>query len=75
MDKMREEFESWYLKQVDDDDVESIDLWDAWKASRAALCVELPVIISCSDSACLLGYNNAVDDFKECLDLAGLSYK
>lgn len=38
MDKMREEFESWYLKQVDDDNVESIELWDAWKASRAALC-------------------------------------
>lgn len=84
MDKIQQEFEAWLksndqLTMKEDDGECSFQhtrfAFEAWKASRAALCVELPEIISCSDSSCLLGYSNAVDDFKQCLDLAGLSHK
>ena len=51
MDKMREEFESWAMSDMGymcvrvgggykDDYMNTA--WLAWKASRAALCVELP---------------------------------
>ena len=61
MDKMREEFEAWHIKQCEADGMDLRDIsseldrngdgyvyigaqyaWRGWKASRAALCVELP---------------------------------
>ena len=43
--------------------------WQAWQASRAALVVELPGAIWCS-----LAYHEAINDVKEALDDAGVSY-
>ncbi|MGL4756853.1 MAG: hypothetical protein ACRCXB_31280 [Aeromonadaceae bacterium] len=73
MSKMRKEFEDWYLKQVDDDDVESIDLWDAWKASRATLCVELPY--GYIGHPYRFDILSAVDDCRLALEDAGVEYK
>ncbi|MGL5395508.1 MAG: hypothetical protein ACRDBQ_09535 [Shewanella sp.] len=42
MDKMREEFEAWYSDFDGYGEAHKKELWDTWKASRAALCVELP---------------------------------
>ena len=82
MDKMREEFESWILiskvcvskgarVEVRSDGHYTdgrVDLqWKAWKASRAALCVELPE--NCKGMAL------TVDEFHKQLDKAGVSYK
>ena len=44
--------------------------WQAWQASRSALVVELPGAIWCS-----LAYHEAINDVKEALDDAGVSYK
>ena len=91
-DKMREEFEAWYSKELgfrEDnpgrmfsmfcDDGESHEYyrlsvrcaWSAWKASRTALCVELPKQYS-TDS---IGYAYCVDAVIDCLDSAGVRYK
>ena len=81
MDKMREEFEAWFeadsmplesnwFKKDDDGDycLTSTDFaWSAWKASRAALCVELPE--NCKGMAL------TVDEFHKQLDKAGVTYK
>lgn len=42
MNKMREEFEAWYSDFDGYGDAHKQELWETWKASRAALCVELP---------------------------------
>ena len=42
-------------------------LWEAWKASRAALCIELPE--NCKGMAL------TVDEFHKQLDKAGVAYK
>lgn len=65
MDKMREEFEAWYSGFYGYGDAHKKDLWDTWKASRAALCVELP------DESSVWRYQ----DVCESLDDAGVSYK
>lgn len=82
MDKMREEFEAWVitrnvcikygakLRTCPDGsyyDYRINDRWLAWKASRAALCVELPE--NCKGMAL------TVDEFHKQLDKAGVSYK
>ena len=81
MDKMREEFEQWFeddsfpleanwFKKDDDGDycLTSTDFaWQGWKASRAALCVELPE--NCKGMAL------TVDEFHKQLDKAGVAYK
>ena len=86
MDNMREEFEVWCcgrgftLRPAETDCGVLIDgeywhpivqlAWESWKASRAALCVELP---------CSLGYPNNdmvyLSDVEERLEKAGVSYK
>lgn len=76
MDKMREEFESWAMSDMGymcvrvgggykDDYMNTA--WLAWKASRAALYVELPE--NCKGMAL------TVDEFHKQLDKAGVSYK
>ena len=76
MDKMQEEFEAWccnYNLKIADwgnyADRHVNNMWKAWQASRAALVVELPGAIWCS-----LAYHEAINDVKEALDDAGVSY-
>ena len=74
MEKMREEFEVWacnYNLKIADwgnyADRHVNNMWKAWRASRAALCVELPE--NCKGMAL------TVDEFHKQLDKAGVSYK
>ena len=69
-EKMRDNFFEWYYQQEQFGDAHQEELWKAWQASRAALVVELPGAIWCS-----LAYNEAINDVKEALDDAGVSYK
>ena len=77
-EKIREAFESWaischmctYLDGVEYRHQSTEWAWQAWQASRAALVVELPGAIWCS-----LAYHEAINDVKEALDDAGVSYK
>ena len=86
MEKMREEFEAWHIKQCEADGMDLRELsceldrngdgyvytgaqyaWRGWKASRAALCVELPE--NCKGMAL------TVSELHRELDRAGVSYK
>ena len=86
MEKMREEFEVWHIKQCEADGMDLRELsceldrngdgyvytgaqyaWRGWKASRAALCVELPE--NCKGMAL------TVSELHRELDRAGVSYK
>ena len=87
MEKMREEYEAWFCSTMpykiakeswfavmDDGDYIITDVqagWAGWKASRAALCVELPKQYS-TDS---IGSAYCVDAVIDSLDAAGISYK
>jgi len=74
MEKMREEFEVWacnYNLKIADwgnyADRHVNNMWKAWRASRAALCVELPE--NCKGMAL------TVDEFHKQLNKAGVAYK
>ena len=83
MDKMREEFEAWFCSTIpypiakeswfaimEDGDYIITDVqaaWAGWKASRAALCIELPE--NCKGMAL------TVSELHQQLDKAGVSYK
>lgn len=94
MEKMREEFEAWFCSTIpypiakeswfaimDDGDYIITDVqaaWAGWKASRAALCVELPSF----ENGSIRGYSGdcdearmVVDSVAESLWKAGVSYK
>ena len=87
MDKMREEYEAWFCSTIpykiakeswfavmDDGDYIITDVqagWAGWKASRAALCVELPDSERSVDCGDVL-YRS---DVEEALDAAGIRYK
>lgn len=97
MDKMREEFEVWCcergftLKPAETNCGVLIDgeyghprvqlAWESWKASRSALCVELPDSkddyhsSSYFEDGWLKGFNNCLSDALDALDQAGVSYK
>lgn len=97
MDKMREEFEAWYSKELgfrEDNPERMFSMfcddggnheyyrlsvrcaWKSWKASRAALCVELPEVrVLDGGRIAEIGYELAVDDFERALDAAGIRYK
>ena len=49
--------------------------WKSWKASRAALCVELPSRISDDSDKWSVGYDFGVDMAADALDSAGVRYK
>ena len=95
MDKMREEFEAWYSKELgfrEDnpermfsmfcDDGENHEYyrlsvrcaWSSWKASRAALCVELPELEEPS-GVLGIGFNVAKGLFISKFIEAGIRYK
>lgn len=74
-EKMREEFDAWTMQYGFDD---GEHMWQAWKASRSALVVELPSF----ENGSIRGYsgdcdeaNMVVDAVAESLDAAGVSYK
>lgn len=87
MDKMREEYEAWFCSTMpykiakeswfavmDDGDYIIMDVqagWAGWKASRTALCVELPDSERSVDCGDVL-YRSDVED---ALDAAGIRYK
>ena len=92
MEKMREEFEGWFCSTIpypiakeswfaimDDGDYIITDVqaaWAGWKASRAALCVELPPRMNGPDSdtyAC--GFDNALYAAEIKMEVAGVKYK
>ena len=86
MDKMREEYEAWFCSTMpykiakeswfavmDDGDYIITDVqagWAGWKASRAALCVELPDSERSVDCGDVL-YRSDVED---ALIAAGIRY-
>ena len=95
MEKMREEFEAWYSKELgfkEDnpermfsmfcDDGENHEYyrlsvrcaWSSWKASRAALCVELPELEEPS-GVLGIGFNVAKGLFISKFIEAGIRYK
>lgn len=78
MDKMREEFEVWAvnynLARADwgnYSDRHVNNMWKSWKASRAAMCVELPKQYS-TDS---ISSAYCVDAVIYSIDSAGIRYK
>ena len=83
-DKMREEFEEWFKRDYHPDKTGPYmkdALLYAWKASRAALCVELPdsddedAYIDQFDHEGWCAYGQAIDTVKGILDDAGVRYK
>lgn len=80
MEKMREEFEAWacnYNLKIADRgnyaDRHVNNMWKAWQASRAALCVELPVW-TLKNGVEHFNYHKA-DDVKSICEDAGVPYK
>jgi hypothetical protein len=76
MDKIRKEFESWAISDMgymvarvgDGYKCDYMNTaWLSWKASRAALCIELPE--NCKGMAL------TVSELHQQLDKAGVSYK
>ncbi len=88
---MREEFEAWATKHrmpihrdgvVTDYAARCTDeCWQAWKASRAALRVELPEKIGPHNMVGrhvlpeAEGYDDAIDDCREAIQQAGIEVK
>ena len=81
-DKMREEFEAWYINEGYGDrrptrHLEGYaapnvnDMWLSWKASRASLCVELPKTTEHESMDNLVNIKHV----KQSLDDAGVLYK
>ena len=91
MSKMREDFEEWFSEYSlpcegdwfkrdscgDYDSPSTHDVWMGWKASRAALVVELPSF----ENGSIRGYSGdceearmVVDAIAESLDEAGVRY-
>ena len=89
MDKMREEFEAWFCSTIpykiakeswfavmDDGYYIITDVqagWAGWKASRAALCVEIPTDGEASSFGNYVVFDT--DDVRAMLDAAGVRYK
>lgn len=87
MEKMREEYEAWFCSTMpykiakeiwfavmDDGDyiITGVQAgWTVWKASRAALCVELPDAETGFDGDSIF----ATGDIHDALDVAGVRYK
>lgn len=89
MNKMREEYEAWFCSTMpykiakeswfavmDDGDYIITDVqagWAGWKASRAALCVEIPKDGEASSFGNYVVFDS--DDVRAMLDAAGVRYK
>ena len=68
MDKMREEFEAWYENEPDRTTATKCAMWNAWQASRAALCVQMPRCCNEEQDSYRLNIIDSLDD-------AGVSYE
>ena len=86
MDKMREEFEAWCASigftlkpnAFDNGDYAmgyGWEEWNAWQASRAALCVELPSKINDDNDLFSYGFDSAISSAEVSLENVGVSYK
>lgn len=91
MPDMREEFEAWHhaefgyaIAEEDDpaQDAQCAERWKTWKASRAALRVELPeraVLPEYTEHRLLYcertGFNDCLERVKEALQQAGIEVK
>lgn len=89
MEKMREEYEAWFCSTMpykiakeswfavmDDGNYIITDVqagWAGWKASRAALCVEIPTDGEASSFGNYVVFDS--DDVRAMLDAAGVRYK
>ena len=80
MDKMREEFEAWacnYNLKIADwgnyADRHVNNMWKAWQASRAVLCVELPDNLTGEYYA--EGWNTCLEFVEGILEGAGVQCK
>jgi hypothetical protein len=89
MEKMREEYEAWFCSTMpykiakeswfavmDDGSYIITDVqagWAGWKASRAALCVEIPTCGEASSFGNYVVFDS--DDVRAMLDAAGVRYK
>ncbi|MGL4753705.1 MAG: hypothetical protein ACRCXB_15100 [Aeromonadaceae bacterium] len=76
IDKIAQEFDDWYNAVGVWRDASRQDLWLAWKASRKALCVELPKTpdFSASDEPDL-AFEWGVDVMKDLIESAGVTCK
>ena len=85
MDKMREDFEAWAISDMGYMVTRAGDgykcdymntAWLSWKASRAALCVELPYDETCEvEDDWDLGYFEAVSFYNQQLENLGVTLK
>lgn len=62
MDKMREEFEVWYSDFDGYGEAHKKEMWDAWQASRAALCVQMPRCCNEEQDSYRLNIIDSLDD-------------
>lgn len=83
-EKMREEFELWLsdsgqLSMREDDGEYSFQhtrfAWESWKASRAALVVELPQKPYCAQGMAYPDYSDALNDCREAIESVGVKCK
>lgn len=81
-EKMREEFEVWacnYNLKIADcgnyADRHVNNMWKAWRASRAALVVELPQKPYCAQGMAYPDYSDALNDCREAIESVGVKCK
>lgn len=84
MEKMREEFEAFAISDMGYMVARSGDgykcdymntAWLSWKASRSALCIELPSKINDDNDLFSYGFDSAISSAEVSLENAGVSYK
>lgn len=87
MDKVREEFEAWFMKEKADkiqDDIQFLTkeiMYEGWKASRESVTVQVPE--KQDQNACLFdfqrayvqGYNHGIDACAKQLIEEGIKYE
>ena len=85
MEKIQQEFEVWAIEHhfsttKKQDGVSyahdsTMCAFEGWKASRAALCVELPSKINDDNDLFSYGFDSAISSAEVSLENAGVSYK
>ena len=78
MEKMQEEFEEWFKRDYHPDKTGPYmkdALLYAWKASRAAMCVDLPKRFSDERKEFSSGFDVAVEHVMAALHESGVRYK
>ena len=85
MDKIQQEFEAWAIEHhfsttkkpdgVSYAHDSTMCAFEGWKASRAALCVELPSKINDDNDLFSYGFDSAISSAEDSLENAGVSYK